>query len=99
MRFALLSKDSDDLSVTISMGENYQKSRAKCSSEGQFESKIVNLHSNNEDEALKCKSHQNGSRVEKSKFQTYRCISQSKNSSDGTWTFSASRSFFEGIVS
>ena len=59
----------------------------------------MNLHSNNEDEALKCKSHQNGSRVEKSKFQTYRCISQSKNSSNGTWTFSASRSFVEGIVS
>ena len=41
MRFALSSKDSDDLSVTISMGENYQEPGAKCSSRG-------NLGKNNE---------------------------------------------------
>ena len=37
IRFALFSKDSDDLSVTISMEENYQKLGAKCSSGGNLE--------------------------------------------------------------
>ena len=37
MRFTLFSIDSDDLSVTISMRENCQKSGAKCSSGGNVE--------------------------------------------------------------
>ena len=39
MGFFLFSIDSDDLSVTISMGENYQKSEAKCSSRGNLKEK------------------------------------------------------------
>ena len=41
MSFAQFSKDSDDLNVTISIGENYQKSGAKYSLGG-------NLRTNNE---------------------------------------------------
>ena len=37
MRFAQFSKDSDNLSVIISMGENYQKLGEKCSSGGNLE--------------------------------------------------------------
>ena len=37
IRFALFSNDSDDLSVTICMEENYQEPRAKCSSGGNLE--------------------------------------------------------------
>ena len=37
MGFTLFSIDSDDLSVTISMGENYQKMGAKYSSGGNLE--------------------------------------------------------------
>ena len=37
MRLASFSKDSDDLSVTISMEENYQKLGAKYSSGGNLE--------------------------------------------------------------
>ena len=39
MRFATFSKDSDNLSVTISMEENYQKSGAKCSTGGNLGTK------------------------------------------------------------
>ena len=39
IKFALFSKDSDDLSITISMEENYQKSGAKYSSGGNLETK------------------------------------------------------------
>ena len=43
MRFAQFSKDSDDLSVTIFMGENYQKSGAKYSSRVNLEAKQSTL--------------------------------------------------------
>ena len=36
MRFALFSKNSDDLSVTISMEEDYPEPKAKCSSGGNL---------------------------------------------------------------
>ena len=39
MKFTLFSIDSDDLSVTISMEENYQKMGAKCSSTGNLKEK------------------------------------------------------------
>ena len=39
MRLAPFFKDSDDLNITISMEENYQKSGAKYSSEGNLEAK------------------------------------------------------------
>ena len=44
MRFALFSKDSDDLSVTISMEENYQEPGEKYSSEGNLEAKQYALN-------------------------------------------------------
>ena len=37
MKFTLFFIDSDDLSVTISMEENYRKTGAKCSSGGNVE--------------------------------------------------------------
>ena len=39
MRFALFSKDNDDLSVTISIEENHQKLGPKCSSGGNLGAK------------------------------------------------------------
>ena len=47
MRFTLFSIDSDDLGVTISMEENYQKLGAKYSLGGNLE-KIMSLHSKTE---------------------------------------------------
>ena len=57
MRFAQFSKDSDDLSVTISMGENCQKSGAKLA-QGAIYEKIMSLHSKIQNETLNCKIQQ-----------------------------------------
>ena len=57
MRFALFFKDSNDLSVTISMEENYQKMGAKYSSGSNLEAK------QSEDKTLKYENQQKKFRV------------------------------------
>ena len=78
IRFALFSKDSDDLSVTISMEENYQKLGAKCSFGG-------NLEKNNESALkdwkwpLKHESQQKNSGGRKSELEAADNSSSFKN--------------------
>ena len=66
MRFTLFSID---LSVTISMVENYQKMGAKCSSEGNLKAKIV-CTQRLKIEHWRVKSQQKSSGGRKSEIQT-----------------------------
>ena len=77
MRFAQFSKDSDDLSVTISMGEDYQKSGAKCSSGGNLEAK-KSLHLKIEDK--KCESQQKSFGIRKVNYKQQTTVHHSKKS-------------------
>ena len=65
MKFTLFSIDSDDLSVTISMEENYQKMGAKYGSGSNLEAK------QSEDKILKYENQQKGFEGRKSNRQQF----------------------------
>ena len=63
MKFTIFSIDSDDLSVTISMEENYQKMGAKYGSGSNLEAKQC------EDKTLKYENRKKNSGGRKNKLQ------------------------------
>ena len=64
MKFTMFSIDNDDLSVTISMQENYQKMGAKYGSGSNLEAK------QSEDKTLKYENQQKKFRGQKKKQTT-----------------------------